>query len=144
MLFPLFTRTFSFTIINLTNENLTGYYQKLFFTNISHLNGKDIKNIVAFDNTDIGGTVNVDGQTFQPFDTIKDTQKAYLYLVDDNDDIILNRFPINELRLANQSATSKRYQFKLKNINWLKSYVIKTDTAFIWDKNKGLLFTVYW
>ena len=144
MLFPLFNNSYTFSLINQTGQNLTGNYQKLFFNNISFLDNKNIKNITIFDD-DLGfSNCNFDGTTFQLFDKVKDTPKAYLYLVNKKNQIILNRFPLALLKKANLSDISKQYQFDLNNIDWLRSYVIKSDILLFWNNNSGFLITVYY
>lgn len=144
-LFTDFENSYTFSLVNETGTNLSGYYQKIFFNNISYINTKIIKNITVFDQTALNaGSVNFNGQFFTLFDRIKDTEKSFIHLVNNKDQIILNRFPLRELILDASDTTSKQYLFNLKNINWLKSYIIKTDLAFMWDRGKGVLITVYY
>jgi hypothetical protein len=143
MFFPDYRNTFTFSCINQTGKDLTGNYQKVFFTNVGHLNSKVVKNITIFDQDLHAGNILFDGTNFTLFDKVKDTPKTYLYLLDNKNNIVLDRFPLNLLKKANISDISKQYNFELKNIDWLRSYAIKSDLLNVWDRNKGFLISIY-
>ena len=143
MFFPIIQKSFTFPLCNKTGYNLTGNNQKIFFTNLGFLKNKLIRAISIYDSSNTnGGLINFNGTPLTFFDTIKDTQKTYVNLIDIKGNFILQNFPANEL-VQQTLNNSKFYNFFAK-IDWEKSFVIKSDLTFSWDINTGFLMQVYY
>lgn len=143
MFFPIVHKSYTFPLSNKTGYNLTGNNQKIFFTNLGFLKNKLIRSISIYDNSNTnGGSINFNGTVLSFFDPIKDTKKTYINLIDVSGNYILQNFPANEL--VQQTLNNSKFYNFFARIDWDKSFVIKSDLAFSWDRNSGFLVQVYY
>ena len=141
MQYRLANNIFCFPVINQTGASLTGAI-KLFLTNVNFLNKYNIKSLRAYDSAQISvfANINFNGTRFTMMDVSKFS--LYLNLVNKNDEIIIQNFPLKTLTGTDEAALKKMYQFNLDNIDWEKSFVSGTPQSPAWLNNNGFILQV--
>jgi len=141
MEYRLVNNIFCFPVINQTGKSLTGAI-KLFLTNVNFLNNYNIKSLRAYDSNQISvfANINFNGTRFTMVDVSKFS--LYINLVNKNDEIIIQNFPLKTLTGTDEGNRKKMYQFNLNDIDWEKSFISGTPQSPAWLNNNGFILQV--
>lgn len=139
--YRLINNIFCFPIINQTGGSLSGAI-KLLLTNVNFLNKYNIKSLRAYDSAQISpfANINFQGTRFTMLDVSKFS--LYINLVNKNDEIIVQNFPLKTLTGTAEADLKKMYQFNLDNIDWEKCFISGTPQSPAWSNNNGFILQV--